>query len=165
MTKINKTEEDLIFKSERKMPEEKDIYDIENKIDANKFNKNDNSDEFERENYISNRDISIPKKIVPTTDSVIKKQKEIKDQEREREESEIKEKEEKERQKNQNTNKNDIIYTSQEFFFIIFISLIVIIGLFVIMFFLFFIHKKKKLTLSVNEKNHIRKVLIILDFL
>ena len=52
------------------MPEEKDIYDIENKIDANEFNKNDNSDEFERENYISNRDISIPKKIVPTTDTV-----------------------------------------------------------------------------------------------
>lgn len=83
------------------MPEEKNIYDIENKIDANEFNKNDNSDEFERENYISNRDISIPKKIVPTTDSVIIIQKEIKDQEREREESEIKEKEEKERQKNQ----------------------------------------------------------------
>ena len=136
LTKINKTEEDLIFKSERKMPEEKDIYDIENKIDANEFNKNDNSDEFERENYISNRDISIPKKIVPTTDSVINIQKEIKDQEREREESEIKEKEEKERQKNQNTNNNDIIYTSQEFFFIIFISLIVIIGIFVIMLFL-----------------------------
>ena len=93
LTKINKTEEDLIFKSERKMPDEKDIYDIENKIDANEFNKNDNSDEFERENYISNRDISIPKKIVPTTDSVINIQKEIKDKKREREESAIKEKE------------------------------------------------------------------------
>ena len=149
LTKINKTEEDLIFKSERKMPEEKNIYDIENKIDANEFNKNDNSDEFERENYISNRDISIPKKIVPTTDSVIIIQKEIKDQEREREESEIKEKE---RQKNQNTNNNDIIYTSQEFFFIIFISLIVIIGIFVIMFSYFlYTRKRNELYLSLKK--------------
>ena len=134
------------------MPEEKDIYDIENKIYVNEYNKNDNSDEFERENYISNRDISIPKKMAPTTDSVINIQKEIKDKKREREESAIKEKEEDERQKNQNSNNNDIIYTSQDLFLIIFISVIVIIGIFVIMFSYFlYTRKRNELYLSMKK--------------
>ena len=141
LAKINRTEEDLIFKSERKIPDEKDIYDIENKIDLNECNKND--DYFERENYISNRDIAIPKKIAPTIDSVINIQKEIKDKKREIEESAIKVKEQEKIEKKKDNNKTNFIFTSQDLFLIIFITVLVVVGIFVILFFLFFVHKKK----------------------
>ena len=32
LSRITKTEEDLLFKTDRKMPDEKDIYDIENRL-------------------------------------------------------------------------------------------------------------------------------------
>ena len=76
LSRITKTEEDLLFKTDRKMPDEKDIYDIENKLDSNNYNTLEVND-FERENYMSNRDVSIPKKIAPTNDSVVNIQKEI----------------------------------------------------------------------------------------
>ena len=83
-------EEDLLFKTDRKMPNEKDIYDIENKLDTNNYNTLEVND-FERENYMSNRDVSIPKKIAPTNDSVVNIQKEITNRKRERENEKKKE--------------------------------------------------------------------------
>ena len=56
LSRITKTEEDLLFKTDRKMPDEKDIYDIENKLDTNNYNTLEVND-FERENYMSNRDV------------------------------------------------------------------------------------------------------------
>ena len=101
LSRITKTEEDLLFKTDRKMPDEKDIYDIENKLDSNNYNTLEVND-FERENYMSNRDVSIPKKIAPTNDSVVNIQKEITNRKRERENEKKKEKEAKENKDKEN---------------------------------------------------------------
>lgn len=101
LSRITKTEEDLLFKTDRKMPDEKDIYDIENKLDTNNYNTLEVND-FERENYMSNRDVSIPKKIAPTNDSVVNIQKEITNRKRERENEKKKEKEAKEKKDKEN---------------------------------------------------------------
>ena len=101
LSRITKTEEDLLFKTDRKMPDEKDIYDIENKLDSNNYNTLEVND-FERENYMSNRDVSIPKKIAPTNDSVVNIQKEITNRKRERENEKKKEKEAKEKKDKEN---------------------------------------------------------------
>ena len=106
LSRITKTEEDLLFKTDRKMPDEKDIYDIENKLDTNNYNTLEVND-FERENYMSNRDVSIPKKIAPTNDSVVNIQKEITNRKRERENEKKKEKEAKEKKDKENKDKEN----------------------------------------------------------
>ena len=106
LSRITKTEEDLLFKTDRKMPDEKDIYDIENKLDSNNYNTLEVND-FERENYMSNRDVSIPKKIAPTNDSVVNIQKEITNRKRERENEKKKEKEAKEKKDKENKDKEN----------------------------------------------------------
>ena len=88
------------------MPDEKDIYDIENKLDTNNYNTLEVND-FERENYMSNRDVSIPKKIAPTNDSVVNIQKEITNRKRERENEKKKEKEAKEKKDKENKDKEN----------------------------------------------------------
>ena len=50
--------------------------------------------DFERENYMSNRDVKIHKKIVPTTDSVVNIQKEITNRKKERDNERTKEEKE-----------------------------------------------------------------------
>ena len=106
LSRITKTEEDLLFKTDRKMPDEKDIYDIENKLDTNNYNTLEVND-FERENYMSNRDVSIPKKIAPTNDSVVNIQKEITNRKKERENEKKKEKEAKEKKDKENKDKEN----------------------------------------------------------
>ena len=106
LSRITKTEEDLLFKTDRKMPDEKDIYHIENKLDTNNYNTLEVND-FERENYMSNRDVSIPKKIAPTNDSVVNIQKEITNRKRERENEKKKEKEAKEKKDKENKDKEN----------------------------------------------------------
>ena len=106
LSRITKTEEDLLFKTDRKMPDEKDIYDIENKLDTNNYNTLEVND-FERENYMSNRDVSIPKKIAPTNDSVVNIQKEITNRKRERENEKKKEKEAKEKKDKENKDREN----------------------------------------------------------
>ena len=106
LSRITKTEEDLLFKTDRKMPDEKDIYDIENKLDTNNYNTLEVND-FERENYMSNRDVSIPKKIAPTNDSVVNIQKEITNRKRERENEKKKEKEAKEKKDKEKKDKEN----------------------------------------------------------
>lgn len=101
LSRITKTEEDILFKTDRKMPDEKDIYDIETKLDTNNYNTLEVND-FERENYMSNRDVSIPKKIAPTNDSVVNIQKEITNRKKERENEKKKEKEDKEKRVKEN---------------------------------------------------------------
>ena len=75
------------------MPNEKDIYDIENRLGTNNSNTLEGND-FERENYMSNRDVKIHKKIVPTTDSVVNIQKEITNRKKERDNERTKEEKE-----------------------------------------------------------------------
>ena len=93
LSRIIKMEEDLLFKTDRKMPNEKDIYDIENRLGTNNSNTLEGND-FERENYMSNRDVKIHKKIVPTTDSVVNIQKEITNRKKERDNERTKEEKE-----------------------------------------------------------------------
>ena len=93
LSRIIKTEEDLLFKTDRKMPNEKDIYAIENRLGTNNSNTLEGND-FERENYMSNRDVKIHKKIVPTTDSVVNIQKEITNRKKERDNERTKEEKE-----------------------------------------------------------------------
>ena len=65
LSKLIKTEEDFLFKSDRKIQNDNDIYNIENKIEQKVKNANINDfNKYERENYISNRDTTLPKKII-----------------------------------------------------------------------------------------------------
>ncbi len=65
LSKLIKTEEDFLFKSDRKIQNDNDIYNIENKIEQKLKNANINDfNKYERENYISNRDTTLPKKII-----------------------------------------------------------------------------------------------------
>lgn len=144
LSRITKTEEDLLFKTDRKMPDEKDIYDIENKLDTNNYNTLEVND-FERENYMSNRDVAIHKKIAPTTDSVVNIQKEItnRKKERENEKKEKENKEKKEKEKRESANKTNETKNNQSTFcreLIIFL-LIMIILLSVVAMILFFVFK------------------------
>ena len=90
---MNSSSLSRIIKTDRKMPNEKDIYDIENRLGTNNSNTLEGND-FERENYMSNRDVKIHKKIVPTTDSVVNIQKEITNRKKERDNERTKEEKE-----------------------------------------------------------------------
>ena len=151
LSRITKTEEDLLFKTDRKMPDEKDIYDIENKLDSNNYNTLEVND-FERENYMSNRDVSIPKKIAPTNDSVVNIQKEItnRKRERERENEKKKEKEAKEKKDKENKDKEnkDSVTTSdvnkrkestfcQELIIFLLVMIIILSAIAMVLFFVF----------------------------
>ena len=132
LSRITKAEEDLLFKTDRKMPDEKDIYDIENKLDANNCNTLEVND-FERENYMSNRDVEIHKKIVPSTDSVVNIQKEITNRKKERENEQKKEEKEKADEKKNESSSNQSILCRELIVFllimIILLSLVAIIFL------------------------------------
>lgn len=149
LSRITKTEEDLLFKTDRKMPDEKDIYDIENKLDSNNYNTLEVND-FERENYMSNRDVSIPKKIAPTNDSVVNIQKEITNRKRERENEKKKEKEAKEKKDKENKDKEnkDSVTTSdvnkrkestfcQELIIFLLVMIIILSAIAMVLFFVF----------------------------
>ena len=149
LSRITKTEEDLLFKTDRKMPDEKDIYDIENKLDSNNYNTLEVND-FERENYMSNRDVSIPKKIAPTNDSVVNIQKEITNRKRERENEKKKEKEAKEKKDKENKDKEnkDSVTTSdvnkrkestfcQELIIFLLVIIIILSAIAMVLFFVF----------------------------
>lgn len=149
LSRITKTEEDLLFKTDRKMPDEKDIYDIENKLDTNNYNTLEVND-FERENYMSNRDVSIPKKIAPTNDSVVNIQKEITNRKRERENEKKKEKEAKEKKDKENKDKEnkDSVTTSdvnkrkestfcQELIIFLLVMIIILSAIAMVLFFVF----------------------------
>lgn len=149
LSRITKTEEDLLFKTDRKMPDEKDIYDIENKLDTNNYNTLEVND-FERENYMSNRDVSIPKKIAPTNDSVVNIQKEITNRKRERENEKKKEKEAKEKKDKENKDKEnkDSVTTSdvnkrkestfcQELIIFLLVIIIILSAIAMVLFFVF----------------------------
>ena len=113
LSKIVKTEEDLLFKSERNIPNENEIYDIENKLTNNNYNYDTlESNDFERENYVSNRDASIPKKIAPTTESVVNIQKELHNRKIMMEEELKKQKEEKEKKKKEEDDSKNRIQTN-----------------------------------------------------
>ena len=105
LSRITKTQEDLLFRTDRKMPDEKDIYDIENKLDTNNSNTLE-VNEFERESYMSNRDVEIHKKIVPTTDSVVNIQKEITNRKNEQKKEE---KEKADEKKNESSSNQSIL--------------------------------------------------------
>ena len=144
LSRITKTEEDLLFKTDRKMPDEKDIYDIENKLDSNNYNKLEVND-FERENYMSNRDVSIPKKIAPTNDSVVNIQKEITNRKRERENEKKKEKEAKEKKDKENkdsvttsdVNKRKESTFCQELIIFLLVMIIILSAIAMVLFFVF----------------------------
>ena len=149
LSRITKTEEDLLFKTDRKMPDEKDIYDIETKLDTNNYNTLEVND-FERENYMSNRDVSIPKKIAPTNDSVVNIQKEITNRKRERENEKKKEKEAKEKKDKENKDKEnkDSVTTSdvnkrkestfcQELIIFLLVMIIILSAIAMVLFFVF----------------------------
>ena len=149
LSRITKTEEDLLFKTDRKMPDEKDIYDIENKLDTNNYNTLEVND-FERENYMSNRDVSIPKKIAPTNDSVVNIQKEITNRKRERENEKKKEKEAKEKKDKEKKDKEnkDSVTTSdvnkrkestfcQELIIFLLVMIIILSAIAMVLFFVF----------------------------
>lgn len=118
------------------MPNEKDIYDIENRLGTNNSNTLEGND-FERENYMSNRDVKIHKKIVPTTDSVVNIQKEITNRKKERDNERTKEeKETKEDNKNNESRGNRSILGRELIVFLlimlILLSVVAIIIFFVI---------------------------------
>lgn len=144
LSRITKTEEDLLFKTDRKMPDEKDIYDIENKLDTNNYNTLEVND-FERENYMSNRDVSIPKKIAPTNDSVVNIQKEITNRKRERENEKKKEKEAKEKKDKENkdsvttsdVNKRKESTFCQELIIFLLVMIIILSAIAMVLFFVF----------------------------
>ena len=144
LSRITKTEEDLLFKTDRKMPDEKDIYDIENKLDSNNYNTLEVND-FERENYMSNRDVSIPKKIAPTNDSVVNIQKEITNRKRERENEKKKEKEAKEKKDKENkdsvttsdVNKRKESTFCQELIIFLLVMIIILSAIAMVLFFVF----------------------------
>ena len=65
LSKIIKTEEDFLFKSLRKYENDEDVINIENKLEKKIIEENNNDkNHFSRENYISNRDTTIPNKII-----------------------------------------------------------------------------------------------------
>ena len=64
LSKITKTEEDLIFKSERSIQNDEKIYDIENKIIEKQIKESSKGNSFRRTNIISNRETIIHKKII-----------------------------------------------------------------------------------------------------
>ncbi len=65
LSKIIKTEEDFLFKSLRKYENDEDVINIENKLEKKIIEENNNDkNHFSRENYISNRDTSLPNKII-----------------------------------------------------------------------------------------------------
>ena len=64
LSKIIKTEEDLIFKSERSIQNDEKIYDIENKIIEKQIKESSKGNSFRRTNIISNRETIIHKKII-----------------------------------------------------------------------------------------------------
>ena len=64
LSKLTKTEEDLIFKSERSIQNDEKIYDIENKIIEKQIKDSSKENTFRRTNIISNRETIIPKKII-----------------------------------------------------------------------------------------------------
>ena len=128
LSRITKTEEDLLFKTDRKMPDEKDIYDIENKIDTNNCNTLGVND-FEGENYMSNRDVTIHKKIVPTTDSVVNIQKEITNRKKERENEQTKEKEKADDKNTQSSSNQSILSRELIVFFLIMIILLSLVAI------------------------------------
>lgn len=132
LTKITKTEDDL-FKSERKGPNEKDIYDIENKLEFD-TNGGDSSN-YQRENFISNRDTSIQKKIIPDSYEVIRKEIELIEQDKIKEIEEQKEKEKAKLQKKNEVkkkvsglNNNEIAVIS--FFVVLLIAIVAVLIIF-----------------------------------
>ena len=65
LTKVIRTEEDFLFKSVRKIQNEDDVYNIENKLEQKKNEENNNDkNNYSRENYISQRETSLPVKII-----------------------------------------------------------------------------------------------------
>ena len=64
LSKIIKTEEDFLFKSLRKYENDEDVINIENKLEKKIEENNNDKNHFSRENYISNRDTTIPNKII-----------------------------------------------------------------------------------------------------
>lgn len=65
LSKLIRTEEDFLFKSDRKIQNDNDVYKIENKIEQNQKKENLKDIKiYERENYISNRDTKLPLKII-----------------------------------------------------------------------------------------------------
>ncbi len=65
LSKLIRTEEDFLFKSDRKIQNDNEVYKIENKIEQNQRNENLKDIKiYERENYISNRDTKLPLKII-----------------------------------------------------------------------------------------------------
>lgn len=148
LSKIVKTEEDLLFKSERNIPNENEIYDIENKLTNNNYNYDIlESNVFERENYVSNRDASIPKKIAPTTESVVNIQKELHNRKIMMEEELKKQKEEKEKKKKEDDVSKIRIQpnmSSTIFQQIIVLVIFVITVILILAITLFFLFKKKK---------------------
>ena len=64
LSKLTKTEEDLIFKSERSIQNDEKIYDIENKIIEKQIKDSSKENTFRRTNIISNRETIIHKKII-----------------------------------------------------------------------------------------------------
>ena len=64
LSKIIKTEEDFLFKSLRKYENDEDVINIENKLEKKIEENNNDKNHFSRENYISNRDTSLPNKII-----------------------------------------------------------------------------------------------------
>lgn len=120
LSRITKTQEDLLFRTDRKMPDEKDIYDIENKLDTNNSNTLEVND-FERENYMSNKDVTIHKKIVPTTDSVVN----IKERENEK----TKEKEKADDKNTQSSSNQSILCREFIVFLLIMIILLSVVAI------------------------------------
>ena len=65
LSKLIRTEEDFLFKSDRKIQNDNNVYKIENKIEQNQKKENLKDIKiYERENYISNRDTKLPIKII-----------------------------------------------------------------------------------------------------
>ena len=65
LSKLIRTEEDFLFKSDRKIQNDNEVYKIENKMEQNQRNENLKDIKiYERENYISNRDTKLPIKII-----------------------------------------------------------------------------------------------------
>ena len=64
LSKVVKTEEDLIFKSERSIQNDEKIYDIEKKIKEKQMIDSSKENTFRRTNIISNRETIIHVKII-----------------------------------------------------------------------------------------------------
>ena len=64
LSKLTKTEEDLIFKSERSIQNDEKIYDIEKKIKEKQMIDSSKENTFRRTNIISNRETIIHVKII-----------------------------------------------------------------------------------------------------